>query len=141
MRYSALKPHLLVAPFGLLLGFALSRMGFTNFKEVNRMLTLTSFRLTLTFMLAVVFTAIGFLLLDRSQFGVQKPIHKGIVPGSILFGLGWALTGTCPAVIVSQIGEGYLPALVTLAGLAIGMISYRKLHARYFNWDPGSCES
>jgi len=141
VSFSALKPYLRVAPFGLFLGFSLSQMGFTNFGEVNRMLTLISFRLTFTFMMAVVLISIGFFLLDRSQIGLQKPIHKGIVPGSILFGVGWALTGTCPAVIISQIGEGYLPALITLAGLVMGMILYKKIHARYFSWDPGSCES
>jgi len=67
VSFSALKPYLRVAPFGLFLGFSLSQMGFTNFGEVNRMLTLISFRLTFTFMMAVVLISIGFFLLDRSQ--------------------------------------------------------------------------
>lgn len=141
MKLSALRPHALAAPFGLLLGSTLSGLGFSNFGEVNRMLTLADLRLTLAFMLGVVLSLGGFLLLDRSQVGVQRPLHRGIVPGSLLFGVGWALTGTCPGVVLVQIGEGYLPALVTLTGMLLGMVLYKPMHARYFNWPTDSCGS
>jgi hypothetical protein len=65
VNLASLKPHLRMAPFGLVLGFTLSQLGFSNFGEVNRMLTLTGFRLTLAFMMAVAIAMAGFFLLDR----------------------------------------------------------------------------
>lgn len=47
--------------------------------------------------------------------------------GGILFGLGWALAGSCPGPIYTLIGAGYLPILVTLAGALIGTFIYGLL--------------
>ncbi len=44
--------------------------------------------------------------------------------GGILFGLGWALAGSCPGPIYTLIGAGYLPILVTLLGALIGTYIY-----------------
>ena len=47
--------------------------------------------------------------------------------GGILFGLGWALAGSCPGPIYTLIGAGYLPILVTLLGALIGTFIYGLL--------------
>lgn len=47
--------------------------------------------------------------------------------GGILFGLGWALAGSCPGPIYTLIGAGYLPILVTLAGALGGTFIYGLL--------------
>ena len=44
--------------------------------------------------------------------------------GGILFGLGWALAGSCPGPIYTLIGAGYLPILVVLLGALIGTFLY-----------------
>lgn len=44
--------------------------------------------------------------------------------GGILFGLGWALAGSCPGPIYTLIGAGYLPVLVVLLGSLIGTFFY-----------------
>ncbi|MBW2463442.1 MAG: YeeE/YedE family protein [Deltaproteobacteria bacterium] len=62
-----------------------------------------------------------------------KPLHKGTVIGSVLFGVGWAITGLCPGPIFVGIGEGKLYALVTLAGVFAGTtllgVAHPKLSA------------
>ena len=47
--------------------------------------------------------------------------------GGILFGLGWALAGSCPGPIYTLVGAGYLPILVTLGGALIGTFIYGLL--------------
>lgn len=47
--------------------------------------------------------------------------------GGILFGLGWALAGSCPGPIYTLIGAGYLPILVTLLGALVGTYIYGLL--------------
>lgn len=44
--------------------------------------------------------------------------------GGILFGLGWALAGSCPGPIYTLVGAGYLPILVVLLGALIGTFVY-----------------
>ena len=47
--------------------------------------------------------------------------------GGIIFGLGWALAGSCPGPVYTLIGAGYLPVLVVLLGALIGTFIYGLL--------------
>ncbi len=56
-----------------------------------------------------------------------KPKNKGVsrnLLGGIIFGLGWALAGSCPGPIYTLIGVGYVSILVVLAGALLGTLSY-----------------
>lgn len=53
-----------------------------------------------------------------------KQFHRGFIYGSILFGIGWSITGACPGPIFAQIGSGAWPALFTLAGALTGTYGY-----------------
>ncbi len=134
------RQHALTAAFGLGLGYSLTRIGFWDFGEVNRMFRLVDLRLLFTFAGAVALCMAGFLALDGWR-QTPRPIHRGTVAGGVLFGVGWALTGACPAGALVQIGSGYLPALLTLGGILLGTWAYRRVHARFFRWDVGSCDS
>jgi uncharacterized membrane protein YedE/YeeE len=48
-----------------------------------------------------------------------KEFNKGNIYGSLLFGLGWAVTGACPGPLFAQIGSGATVIAVTLLS-AIG---------------------
>jgi uncharacterized membrane protein YedE/YeeE len=135
------KPTVGVALFGFLLGFSLDRIGFSDWGEVHRMFLFADLRLFLTFATGVTLTMIGFFALFRGEPMPRRAIHRGTIPGGVLFGVGWALTGACPGIILVQLGEGQLPGLVTLAGVLAGTALYPRLHARFFRWDPGSCEA
>ena len=50
--------------------------------------------------------------------------------GGILFGLGWALAGSCPGPIYTLIGAGYLPVLVVLLGALLGTFLYGLLRSK-----------
>ncbi|MGX4690684.1 YeeE/YedE thiosulfate transporter family protein [Streptomyces sp. JNUCC 63] len=66
-------------------------------------------------------------------------IHAGVIPGAVLFGTGWAISGGCPAIPIVQVAGGYLPAVVTIVGVAVGIRLCRWANARYFHLDRGSC--
>jgi uncharacterized membrane protein YedE/YeeE len=57
----------------------------------------------------------GTLSLSRS-----KPQRHHIVGGA-LFGIGWAVSGTCPAPALVMLASGAGLAVVTIAGLFIGL--------------------
>ncbi len=62
-----------------------------------------------------------------------QPKEKGFsryMYGGILFGLGWALAGSCPGPIYTLIGAGYVSILVVLIGALLGTFLYGKLKNR-----------
>ncbi len=126
---------------GLAFGFALSRMGFSDWGEVHRMLAFADLRLLFSFAAAVALIAAAMLLLARGKSLQPRPIHKGTLVGGAIFGAGWAVTGACPSAALVQLGEGRLAALATLAGIVAGTALYRPVHARWFRWDRGGCDS
>jgi len=140
MNNSGTRYHVLFGIFGFLMGFTLFSVGFADFGEVHRLFTLVDVRMLLSFMGAVAIAAVGFLLLTGSYKVQPKPLHKGIVPGSVLFGTGWALTGACPAIVMVQIGSGSFVAVITAIGILTGVWIFRKLQPKYFRWDTGSCD-
>lgn len=128
---------------GLLFGAAIHFIGFSNFAEVQRMFLLEDLRLILTFAVAVAVTSAGIHAVrkyERARLPRGK-VHPGIIPGAVLFGVGWALTGACPGVVFVQVGEGQLLALVTMAGVLAGNTLYGVVHRRFFVWDTGSCDN
>jgi uncharacterized protein len=50
--------------------------------------------------------------------------------GGIIFGLGWALAGSCPGPIYTLIGAGYISILVVLAGALLGTLLYGAIRSR-----------
>ncbi len=132
------KTLLLNAVFGLALGFTVSNIGFGDFGQLNRMFTFQDLRMFLAFVIGVSVAAAGFVLLAGIR-PTRGQLHKGIVPGGILFGAGWAISGGCPAIPIIQVAGGYLPALVSIGGILVGMRLCRSLNSRYFHLDRGSC--
>ena len=132
------RTHVYVAVIGVAFGFTVSMIGFGDFDQLNAMFTFQDYRMLLAFAGGVGVAAAGFLLFDPKR-PTRTPIHKGVLPGAVLFGTGWAISGGCPAIPLVQLGAGYLPAAVTLAGVATGMFIFRRINARYLHLDPGSC--
>ncbi len=116
-------------PFGLAFGFVLSRAGATEYDAIHRMFLLTDLHLVGVIGTAIALSALGFAAIRRWSLRtpsgepitlVEKPMTSTLVAGALLFGIGWALSGTCPGTALAQIGEGKLAALATFAGILIG---------------------
>ncbi|MFF3893848.1 YeeE/YedE thiosulfate transporter family protein [Streptomyces sp. NPDC001812] len=122
---------------GLALGFTVTNIGFGDYAELNRMFTFQDLRMFFSFAGAVGIIVCVFALLRVRR--TPGRIHAGVIPGAVLFGTGWAISGGCPAIPIVQVASGYLPALVTLVGVAVGIGLCRWANARYFHLDRGSC--
>jgi hypothetical protein len=135
------KKYLIYGLLGTAMGFVLARIGFADYDEINKMFVFADLRMFLSFAGSVAIVMVAALIF-KSRFPRQdKFIQPGTLPGSMLFGFGWAVTGACPSLVFVQLGQGKLPAIMTLFGIYLGVILYRKLHAKYFLWDVGSCNS
>ncbi|PZH16459.1 hypothetical protein C1I97_06645 [Streptomyces sp. NTH33] len=122
---------------GLALGYTVTSIGFGDYAELNRMFTFQDLRMFLSFAGAVAIIVCAFALLRVRR--TPGRIHAGVIPGAVLFGTGWAISGGCPAIPIIQVASGYLPALVTIAGIVVGIRLCRWASARYFQLDRGSC--
>lgn len=58
------------------------------------------------------------------KFNPKDKSFSRYMYGGILFGLGWALAGSCPGPIYTLIGAGYLPIFVVLLGALAGTFLY-----------------
>jgi len=134
-----MKTHLIYGTFGLLTGLVMSFIGFTDFSEVHKMFTLSDFRLILAFMGAVGLLAMGFAILDYKKQIPRKKYNKGTIPGSVLFGIGWAITGSCPIIAMIQLGEGQMAALFVIFGIYTGTWAYRRMLSGTLSLDTGVC--
>lgn len=120
--------HLLVLLLGVAFGFVLSRGGATDYNFIQKMFLFQEFQLYGILMTAVILTAPGLFLLKRYGKTLTgepllirpKPFHSGNIPGGVLFGIGWAMTGMCPGPIFVNLGEGKIYALAALAGALSG---------------------
>ncbi|GAC1405873.1 MAG: hypothetical protein NVSMB52_19580 [Chloroflexota bacterium] len=52
----------------------------------------------------------------------HSPIERKHIYGGIVFGTGWAITGTCPAPALAMIGAGGALGLFVVAGIFFGLL-------------------
>jgi uncharacterized membrane protein YedE/YeeE len=58
------------------------------------------------------------------------PSARNHLVGGMIFGVGWAVSGTCPGPAAAQLGRGQLAALFTLAGIFCGVALFGYLKRR-----------
>jgi uncharacterized membrane protein YedE/YeeE len=58
-----------------------------------------------------------------------KPERRHVA-GSVLFGIGWGVSGACPGPIATQLGQGIAWGVPTTAGLVLGIVLFRRLQVR-----------
>jgi len=125
---------------GMGFGFVLGWSQLTDYDVIRNMLLLREFDVFLLMGSAVVTAAIAARILRaagaRSLVGgspiswsVSRPTRDHVY-GSVLFGTGWAISGTCPGPVAAQLGRGQLAALFTLAGIFAGVALHGYLERR-----------
>ena len=57
----------------------------------------------------------------------KGPIDSPLLVGSIIFGIGWGLSGFCPGPALVGVGAGYLPATAFAIAMVFGMEAYEWL--------------
>jgi uncharacterized protein len=116
--------------FGLIFGFLLSRAGATDPALISSLLLLENLHLLWVIGTAVAVGAVlNFLAKQLKWRSVasgellsfpHKPFVRALIPGAILFGTGWGLTGVCPGTAPAMLGEGQWFVGIILIGIVIG---------------------
>ncbi len=131
-----MKRKIIFLFFGICFGFALSRVGASDFDLIYGMFTGTELKLAWVMITAIVVGNIGMRLLhirgNRTYNGEEikvdkKPLSWRNAVGGLIFGLGWGSSGACPGTVLAQLGEGKILALFTVAGLILGTYLFALL--------------
>lgn len=126
--------------FGIIFGFALGRVGASDFDLIMGMFTGKDFKLAWVMITAIVVGAIGMQILKKidkpmRNFETLKINHKKLgrysLLGAAIFGIGWGISGACPGTVLAQIGEGKIFGLFTFLGMICGTYFYARLKERY----------
>ena len=117
--------------FGVVFGFAISWGQFTSPDRLREMLLLQDPYLYVMMATAVTVGFVGARLLRRRHaralvtgtpigWTTTRPERRHVV-GAAIFGIGWAITDSCPAPIAGQLAQGVLWSLFTIAGVMLGI--------------------
>lgn len=123
---------------GLFMGFVLAQIGFGDYGELNAMFTFQNLRMLLSFAGAVALAGV-LLAIALPRPVTLRRVNQGTIPGAVLFGVGWAICGGCPSIPIVQVASGYLPALVTLVGIVLGMRLCRWVMINHWQFERDSC--
>ena len=124
---------------GTIFGFVLSRSGAADYDFIQGMFLFERFQLYGILATGVLVAAPGLWLIKRRARTIggapiaieRKALNRGTVVGSLLFGVGWSITGMCPGPIVVNIGEGKVYALAALAGALAGAALFGTAYDRF----------
>ena len=119
---------------GFLFGVVLTKSEAVSWYRIYEMFQFQSFHMYGIIMTAILIGALGIKIIQRKKIkdinGEEIIIpdkEKGNIRywiGGILFGLGWAMVGTCPGPIFILLGAGFLSIGVVLIGAVLGTFLY-----------------
>ena len=122
---------------GILFGITLSKAEVISWYRIYEMFKLQSFHMYGVIGSAVVIGMILMYLFKteklKTLYGtpiVVEPRKKGVsrnLIGGIIFGLGWALGGSCPGPMYILLGKGVVAILVVLFGAHLGAFLYHAV--------------
>ena len=141
-RISARSPMtaLTALAFGAAFGFLISWGQFSDPDRIRDMLLLEDLYLYEMMFSAMAVGFFGIRLLRR--FHARALISGGFVEwvterpakhhlaGAAIFGVGWAITDSCPAPIAGQLAQGVWWSIATLAGVFVGIELYFRRQER-----------
>lgn len=122
--------RLVATLFGVGFGFVLSWAQLTDPERIRQMLLLEDAHYYLLMATAFAVGTAGTRLLRARRaralvthdlVAIEHPaLERRHVWGSVLFGLGWAVTNACPGPIAAQLGQGLWWSTLTLLGFLAG---------------------
>jgi uncharacterized membrane protein YedE/YeeE len=129
---------LLYIALGTIFGFVLSRSGAADYDYIQGMFLFQRFQLYGILATGVLLTAPGLWLIKKRARTItgrpiaieRKSLNRGTIAGSLLFGVGWSITGMCPGPILVNIGEGKVYAVGALAGALAGAALFGSVYDR-----------
>jgi len=113
------------AALGILFGFALQKVGLTNYSTVINQFRLKDWTMMKFMCTAISTGSVIYLLFQPETVLMTETVPPVSIAGNLLggaiFGAGMAVAGTCPGTLIAGIGQGNMDYLTAgLAGFITG---------------------
>ncbi len=125
---------------GFIFGLVLTKSEAVSWYRIYEMFMFQSFHMYGIIGVAIATGLIGIQIIKRNKLDDinGKPINivdkeKGTFRywiGGLIFGLGWALVGSCPGPIFILIGAGFMSVGVILVGALLGTFIYGLIQSK-----------
>ena len=124
------KFNIMGLTFGILFGGVLGASNLHEYDTIHSMLAFEELDVYFFMASAIVVSAPLLWLMERREMGTRlggklalsrskpQPHH---IKGGALFGIGWAVAGTCPAPALVMLSSGALLSLVAIPGIFLGL--------------------
>lgn len=119
---------------GFVFGLVLTKSEAVSWYRIYEMFQFQSFHMYGIIMTAILTGIIGIQIIKKYNLKDYSgaPIHIDdkdpstvrYVLGGLIFGLGWALVGSCPGPIFILLGAGFITVILVLAGALLGTFLY-----------------
>lgn len=119
---------------GFIFGVVLTKSEAVSWYRIYEMFLFQSFHMYGIIMTAIITGIIGIQLIKKNKVKDIKGLPIEIQDkergtfrywiGGLIFGLGWALVGTCPGPIFILIGSGFMSIILVLIGAVLGTFIY-----------------
>ncbi|CAM4293069.1 DUF6691 family protein [Gillisia limnaea] len=119
---------------GIFFGIVMYKSEAASWFRIYEMFQFQSFHMYGIIGSALFLGVLGVLLIKKNnvksfygepiKFNPKDKSFSRYMYGGIIFGLGWALAGSCPGPIYTLIGAGYVSILVVLVGALGGTFIY-----------------
>jgi uncharacterized membrane protein YedE/YeeE len=122
---------------GFFFGIVLTKAEAVSWYRIYEMFQFQSFHMYGIIMTAIFVGVVGIQIIKRNKL---KDIEGNLLTildkekgsarywiGGVLFGLGWAMVGSCPGPIFILLGAGFMSVAIILIGALIGTFLYGVL--------------
>jgi len=125
---------------GFFFGIVLTKAEAVSWYRIYEMFLFQSFHMYGIIMTAIFVGVVGIQIIKRNKFqDIEGNVltipdkEKGSARywiGGVLFGLGWAMVGSCPGPIFILLGAGFMSVGIILAGALLGTFLYGVLKGK-----------
>ena len=131
--------RLIFVILGIVFGIALTKGEVISWFRIQEMFRFQGFYMYGLLFSAIATAMIGVQLIRRLGLRTmtreeiifpEKKMHKGVVLGGMIFGIGWAIAGVCPGPMYAQIGAGVSVTIVTFLSALLGTWVYSYFRPR-----------
>ncbi len=130
-----MKLNLIGLAFGIMFGGVLGASNLHEYDTIHSMLAFEELDVFFFMASAIAVSAPLLWLLERrgmkTPYGGELSLSRSKperhhIKGGALFGIGWAIAGTCPAPALVMLSSGALLSLIAIPGIFIGL----RIHER-----------
>lgn len=118
---------------GVVFGFLLQKGRVAKFEVIVGQLLLKDWTVVKIMATAVAVGSVGVYALvstGMATLHIKPALLGGVLAGGVLFGLGMAIFGYCPGTGVAASGAGHRDAMVGVAGMLFGAMTYVLAYPR-----------